>query len=270
MEARLAFLEFYLQDGEFCRGLTRVGRQHQDDLTRLVETLMEQQEPWRAYPVARARRDGRSLRPFRDLMGPYVENFICAYMGMPGMEGYHNDLQNLRKDWGIVGRDPSSDFSFQGVFHGVIFNKVLDLWALTDPVLRDTVGLDEPPLDSYEEAVAALEEGITFWCLPETESVDVSTLHVVRLGSKSAARGMASKIGERYRRPRRRRAESLIWLYQRLALKRLPGEIAEDWEVSPDTVAHLTNRDARLVGLQIPRGWPKGRPKGRTGRIVRK
>ena len=96
--------------------------------------------------------------------------------------------------------------------------------------------------------------------------VDVFTL--ARVGTMEAAKGLGAKAG--FKRPRPQRTNSINWLCRRLALKMLPSEIANS-EGNPESernVRNLLARDARLMGLKLPRGWPTGRKKDNGGRML--
>ena len=87
-------------------------------------------------------------------------------------------------------------------------------------------------------------------------------------------RALVRRVAAQFKDPRRQRERSLIWLFERLALGRVPREIAESELIAGREenheflVAHNIKRDADLLGLKLPPGYPKGRKMKSSGRVM--
>ena len=249
-EAILRLLSLFLDNDDFREGLLSVWRRHRSLFSR-IEELAYATEPsdWVDNPIQKQIDEGADPRPL------IQEGFTIAYRMISdakpqGVLEYNEALLNHRHAWGIVGRDEETEFSWHILVHGKLMQLAgLSLWEVTT---NNTFA-------------------ILTWDHDDSIAITASALDVAQRGGKQVAGGLAPQLTKLFYRPRPRREDSIQWLYQRLALGVLPRDIAETAGESPQAVQRYVSRDARLVGLKLPRGWPRGRStKGQGGRILQR
>ncbi len=254
-EGSLVIMALYMGNPHFRRGLHDLAWRHQDTLKLLLERGPAFCTRWGedGIEIEKAFREGYDPRP---LMERVLKEMFATELHILGVYEYSQALRSYCHDWGLVGRDLESEIRWQNLVAFKLFRQEgHPLWkAQTD------------------EQASLLLTGKT-----DTIPVSASRLEVARRGGKATALGLSPRIGQGFRRPRPRRYKSLAWLYLRVAMGIMPREIADAIPPEPKItereeierfVSYMLNRDARLVGLKIPRGWPTGRRRGGpTGRM---
>ena len=244
LEATDSLMTLYLGNQEFVENLDRLTVEHQGCLKSILKTVLIQPDRQTIHDRYDAHiEEGTDPRP---LLLQSQLDFLPAALEIPGVFEYSDALCSFRRKWGLIGRD--------------LMGEVWWLTIVHKEVIETGFGLTEPPYSLDELS-------LNLW---GPTRVTVSMFDVAARGRKGAAKALAPRIGEGFHRPRPNRAESIDWLYQRLALRRTPADIALDLQISESSVAHHVRRDARLLNLKLPSGFPLGSKRGETGRKVRR
>lgn len=244
LEATDSLMTHYVANEAFVEDLDLFTDEHQECLKSTLKTVLIQ--PDRQANQARYEaliEEGGDPRP--QLVQSQLD-FFPAALEIPGIFEYSDALCSIRRRWGLMGRDLMGEVWW----HSIVSKEVVERGF----------GITEPPYTLDELS-------LILW---GPTKVNVSMFHVAARGRKEAAKALVPWIGPEFHRPRRNRDESIEWLYQRLALRRTPADIALALEISEASVAYHVRRDARLLNLKLPRGFPRGAKKGETGRVVRR
>ena len=231
-EGMLSLVEFFMGNPEFVLGLRSLARRHFSAFKNYLREI-----------ITRA-------PDFTDRLSQYhqEEGLDVAYFGpklfmmttelsreLLTMQAYRQELTQYCREWNLAFFDPKREQLAIDLFHTKLMVELgFQWWGENSPL----------------EPIIVVMDG------PLTKVVRFSIFDVARLGTDGISRTIASRLWkETFYRVRKRRAESLQWLYLRLGQRIPPGQIADLYNESEEkTVARHIKRDANLLGLKLPVG----------------
>lgn len=237
-EGCLVLSDLYMGNPKFTQGLAELADRHRSALEQYLQVTKGWEPHFREVTerVIRDKGDLNSIPPM------WVHQMLKESRTLPEMQEYRQDLTDFRHDWNLKLRSPDNER---------LWNDLLHIKLLAHKSLIWPKGMEYGALHFL-------------WEETDTISVEVSRFVVADRGIKEAFSGVFHQLLKDLHRPRSRREQSLTWLYLRLGEGIMPSEIALYYDDTESTVARLIKRDADLLGLQIPRGYPRGRKRGRA------
>ena len=244
-EGVIVLMYLYMGNPKYTQGLHRLAREHAGALEEIKKLELS------VAPFANEIGEGRP-HVLLELLAGKAEQ-IWQLWNLSEMRRYTDALARYRREWNLVGVNSDAEALWQ---------------AMACAQVAEMEGL-LPWRSQADEWCSSL-----IWGKRATRTMEVSLYELVRNGVKGTVQGLSHRLSHELRpdlhRPRVQRSDSLKWLYMRLGEGFLSSEIAHQYDKTEESVARFIKRDADLLGLKLPRGYPRGRKRGATGRMIRR